>query len=121
MIPVKYNYRNLVVRKTTTIAAAFGLALVVFVFAAAQMLGNGITKTLGRTASADLPIVSDQISRRHAEIYALEGEYWACDLGSTNVTKVNGQPLASAPRKLQAGDIVLVGDVELLYEEHPKP
>jgi len=57
MIPVKYNYRNLVVRKTTTIAAAFGLALVVFVFAAAQMLGNGIKKTLGRSANAENAIV----------------------------------------------------------------
>lgn len=57
MIPVKYNYRNLVVRKTTTIAAAFGLALVVFVFAAAQMLGNGIKKTLGRSAGAENAIV----------------------------------------------------------------
>lgn len=57
MIPVKYNYRNLVVRKTTTIAAAFGLALVVFVFAAAQMLGNGIKKTLGRAASPEAAIV----------------------------------------------------------------
>lgn len=57
MIPVKYNYRNLVVRKTTTIAAAFGLALVVFVFAAAQMLGNGIKKTLGRSASPESAIV----------------------------------------------------------------
>jgi putative ABC transport system permease protein len=57
MIPIKYNYRNLVVRKTTTIAAAFGLALVVFVFAAAQMLGNGIKKTLGRSASPESAIV----------------------------------------------------------------
>lgn len=57
MIPIKYNYRNLVVRKTTTIAAAFGLALVVFVFSAAQMLGNGIRKTLGRSASADTAII----------------------------------------------------------------
>jgi putative ABC transport system permease protein len=57
MIPVKYNYRNLVVRKTTTIAAAFGLALVVFVFAAAQMLTNGITKTLGRSAGDENAIV----------------------------------------------------------------
>ncbi len=57
MIPVKYNYRNLVVRKTTTIAAAFGLALVVFVFAAAQMLGNGIKRTLGRSASAENAII----------------------------------------------------------------
>jgi putative ABC transport system permease protein len=57
MIPVRYNYRNLIVRKTTTIAAAFGLALVVFVFAAAQMLGNGIQKTLGRSASPENAIV----------------------------------------------------------------
>ena len=57
MIPIKYNVRNLIVRKTTTIAAAFGLALVVFVFAAAQMLGNGIKKTLGRSASAENAIV----------------------------------------------------------------
>lgn len=57
MIPVKYNVRNLVVRKTTTIAAAFGLALVVFVFAAAQMLGNGIKKTLGRSANPESAIV----------------------------------------------------------------
>ncbi|MBX3188841.1 MAG: ABC transporter permease [Labilithrix sp.] len=57
MIPVKYNYRNLVVRKATTIAAAFGLALVVFVFAAAQMLSNGLTKAYGRSASPESAIV----------------------------------------------------------------
>jgi len=57
MVPIKYNVRNLVVRKTTTVAAAFGLALVVFVFAAAQMLGNGIKKTLGRNANPETAIV----------------------------------------------------------------
>jgi Ca-activated chloride channel family protein len=77
---------------------------------------------IGRTASADIPVVSDMVSRRHAEIYALEGEFWACDLGSTNVTKVNGKPLGSAPCKLREGDVVLVGDVELVYEEtKPEP
>lgn len=57
MIPIRYNYRNLVVRKTTTIAAACGLALVVWVFSAAQMLGAGIKKTLGRSASPESAIV----------------------------------------------------------------
>lgn len=76
---------------------------------------------IGRTASADVPIVSDMVSRRHAEIYALEGEFWACDLGSTNVTKVNGQALGSAPMRLKQGDVVLVGDVELIYEEKKRP
>jgi putative ABC transport system permease protein len=57
MVPIKYNIRNLVVRKRTTAAAAFGLALVVFVFACALMLAHGIEKTLGRTASPDVAIV----------------------------------------------------------------
>lgn len=57
MVPIKYNVRNLVVRRSTTAAAAFGLALVVFVFACALMLSNGIKKTFGRTAANDVVIV----------------------------------------------------------------
>src|SRR5262249_17050974 len=57
MVPIKYNVRNLIVRKRTTAAAAFGLALVVFVFACALMLANGIEKTFGRTAEPAVAIV----------------------------------------------------------------
>lgn len=57
MIPLKYNARNLVVRKRTTLAAAFGLALVVFVFASARMLSEGIKKTLGRAADPNVAVV----------------------------------------------------------------
>jgi putative ABC transport system permease protein len=57
MIPVAYNVRNLAVRKTTTAAAALGLALVVFVIAGVLMLSNGIKKTLGRTADPNMAIV----------------------------------------------------------------
>lgn len=57
MVPIKYNVRNLVVRKCTTIAAALGLALVVWVLAGTLMLGNGLEKTLGRAASPDVAIV----------------------------------------------------------------
>jgi putative ABC transport system permease protein len=57
MVPIKYNYRNLVVRKATTIATAFGLALVVFVFACAQMLGTGLKKAFGRAASPDVAVI----------------------------------------------------------------
>jgi putative ABC transport system permease protein len=46
MIPIRYNLRSLYVRKTTTIATAFGIALVVFVLASSLMLGSGIKKTL---------------------------------------------------------------------------
>jgi len=57
MIPVSYNFRNLAVRKTTTAAAVLGLALVVFIFASVQMLANGVVKTLGRAADADVAVV----------------------------------------------------------------
>jgi putative ABC transport system permease protein len=57
MIPIRYNLRSLAVRKATTIATALGIALVVFVLAAAQMLSYGIRNTLGKAGSADRALV----------------------------------------------------------------
>jgi Ca-activated chloride channel homolog len=73
--------------------------------------------TIGRTAAAEIAIESASISRRHAEIYALEGAYWLTDLGSTNITEVNGARVANAPVKLTHGDVIRIGQVELRYEE----
>jgi putative ABC transport system permease protein len=57
MIPIRYNLRSLVVRKTTTFATALGIALVVFVLASAQMLSAGIRNTLGKSGAVDRAIV----------------------------------------------------------------
>jgi putative ABC transport system permease protein len=57
MIPLRYNARSLFVRKATTLATAFGIALVVFVLAASRMLANGITETMGRSGDAARAIV----------------------------------------------------------------
>src|SRR5882724_9580493 len=57
MIPISYNVRSLLVRKTTTIATAGGIALVVFVMAAGMMLANGVKKTLVAGGRADSAIV----------------------------------------------------------------
>jgi putative ABC transport system permease protein len=46
MIPVSYNVRSLLGRKTTTIATALGIGLVVFVLASVLMLANGLNQTL---------------------------------------------------------------------------
>ncbi|MEY4549272.1 MAG: hypothetical protein RL685_5467, partial [Pseudomonadota bacterium] len=46
MIPISYNVRSLLVRRTTTIATALGIGLVVFVLSSALMLGEGIRNTL---------------------------------------------------------------------------
>jgi putative ABC transport system permease protein len=57
MIPLRYNLRSLAVRKTTTVATALGIGLVVFVLAASQMLADGIRNTLGRAGEPDHAIV----------------------------------------------------------------
>jgi putative ABC transport system permease protein len=57
MIPLTYNLRNLRVRKTTTAAAALGLALVVFVFATVRMLSNGIQKAMHQASDPSVAIV----------------------------------------------------------------
>jgi putative ABC transport system permease protein len=57
MIPLSYNLRSLAVRRTTTFATAGGLALVVFVFAAARMLEQGVKKTFACAATPEDVIV----------------------------------------------------------------
>jgi putative ABC transport system permease protein len=57
MIPISYNVRSLLVRKTTTIATAGGIALVVFVMSAGMMLAAGVKKTLVAGGRPDNAIV----------------------------------------------------------------
>lgn len=62
-VPLAYIFRNLWVRKLTTVLTAGGMALVVFVFAAVLMLSEGLKKTLVDTGSYDNVVVI----RRSAE------------------------------------------------------
>ncbi len=57
MVPIAYNLRGLAVRRTSTIASALGIAMVVFVLAAALMLSEGIRRTLGKGGRPDNAIV----------------------------------------------------------------
>lgn len=57
IVPLRYNLRSLFVRKLTTAATAFGIALVVFVLAAALMLSEGVKRTLGSAGRSDVAIV----------------------------------------------------------------
>ena len=56
-IPLSYNLRSLLVRKATTVATAFGIALVVFVLASSMMLSKGIRETLVSTGRHDRALV----------------------------------------------------------------
>jgi len=101
LIPIAYNLRNLAVRRTTTLAAGFGLALVVFVLAGVLMLSNGIKKTLGRSGSDDTAIVIRKGS---------DGEL-ASGIEEPNVGLVLAQPGVkrdASGNPLGVGEIVVV-------------
>lgn len=53
MVPLSYSARNLATRRLTTLLTAGGMALVVFVFTAVQMLDAGLRKTLVATGSPE--------------------------------------------------------------------
>lgn len=107
MIPLAYNIRNLGVRKTTTVAAASGIALVVFVFAAVLMLSNGLQQTLGRTGHADGAIVLRKGSQAELESGVEDAEVGTV-LASPEVARdASGQALGS-------GEVVVVVLLERL-------
>lgn len=74
------------------------------------------TNTIGRTRSADVVVASDQVSRRHADVFAQDGAFYLRDLGSTNVTRVNDAPIGHAARRLADGDRIQIGDAKLVFE-----
>jgi ABC-type antimicrobial peptide transport system permease subunit len=57
-LPLLYTLRNLWTRKLTTLLTAGGMALVVFVFAAVQMLDTGLRATLVATGQPDNILVT---------------------------------------------------------------
>jgi predicted component of type VI protein secretion system len=64
---------------------------------------------IGREPSLPLHLDQDtQVSRRHARIALQGGQVVVEDLGSTNGTYVNDQPISS-PRSLNPGDKVRIG------------
>jgi pSer/pThr/pTyr-binding forkhead associated (FHA) protein len=63
---------------------------------------------LGRDPSLAVAVEDDQVSRRHARISLEGGQAVAEDLGSTNGTYVNDQPIAER-RQLQPDDRIRVG------------
>jgi FHA domain len=69
--------------------------------------------TVGRRSHNDLVIDNLAVSGEHAVIFQSAGETYLEDLGSTNGTTVNGQPVKK--HLLQSGDIVEIGKYRLRY------
>jgi hypothetical protein len=68
---------------------------------------------LGRGTDCDLRLVDPGVSRHHAEIRVEDGEVVLVDLGSTNGTFVNGQPVRRVP--LTDGTRVTLGRTTLVF------
>jgi pSer/pThr/pTyr-binding forkhead associated (FHA) protein len=81
-----------------------------------QELGASIV-TIGRRACNTIVLHDTQASSLHAELRPDGAGYVLVDLGSTNGTRVNGQPVAAhTPHALHAGDVITIGDTALTVE-----
>lgn len=94
-IPMAYNLRNLLVRKTTTIMTALGIALTVAVLLASFALINGLKTTL--TASADPLRVLVMRKGATGELSSIVSRqnYQDLKFKSGIATGKDGQPMAS--------------------------
>ena len=71
--------------------------------------------TLGRDPSNDIILTDSKVSRMHARIEIDDkGGVRLIDLGSTNGSKLNGEKVAEM--RLSPGDIITLGDRQLIYK-----
>jgi hypothetical protein len=69
---------------------------------------------IGRGSQVDIRIDDAYASGRHARLVRQAGVVIVEDLGSTNGTFLNEEPLAG-PQPLQLGDRIRIGDTEFTY------
>lgn len=73
---------------------------------------------IGRSSAADITIADTGISRKHLEIRRNGARWYARDLGSTNGSYVNGEPLRGADQhraetELHDGSVISLGNARL--------
>jgi hypothetical protein len=70
--------------------------------------------TIGSVAGNTVVLADPAVSRKHAGIRKVDGEYELADFGSTNGVYVNGHKV---PKKtLTPGDIIRVGNTEAVFK-----
>src|SRR5262249_3303535 len=82
----------------------------------ARLLASKRT-TVGRVLGNDVVLDGSYVSRQHAAIELRGGHCFVVDLKSHNGTFVNRQKIAPTGAKLKDGDVILVGEFEICYEE----
>lgn len=77
------------------------------------LAGNDVI--IGSDEACDLRIDDPTVSRIHAGLSCRYGKFMLEDLGSTNGTRVNHEKVDQ--RVLVQGDIIMLGNVELIFEK----
>lgn len=80
---------------------------------------SGQQLVIGRGNSCDFRINERSVSREHCRVVAREGHFWVEDLGSTNCSFVNDQPIERC--SLVDGDQLRVGKTVLKFLDAGNP
>lgn len=81
-----------------------------------QMRAGGVR--LGRSSSNDISIPDEELSRNHCLFEGeADGSIRVTDLASANGTYVNGESIGAKSIKLKAGDVIDVGETEIVVVE----
>ena len=77
-------------------------------------MAEGDRVLFGRSPEATVTIDDSRASREHARFERTRGELWVEDLGSRNGTRVGSDVVRGARRRLASGDVVRIGDAEIV-------
>src|SRR5229473_571845 len=94
-IPLAYNFRNLIVRKTTTIMTALGIALTVAVLLAILALVNGLRTALSATGDPRHVLVLRKGSEAELTSNMERGAFQVIKFKPGIAQSKSGEPLAS--------------------------
>jgi ABC-type lipoprotein release transport system permease subunit len=111
-IPWSYSLRNLGARRLTTALTAGGMALVVFVFAAIQMLAAGLRQTLVETGSWDNAVFIRKGSETEVQSAVARDAAAIVESQPEVATGADGRPLA-------ARETVVLINLAQLRDERP--
>ena len=70
---------------------------------------------IGRADACHIKLDDTYVSNFHARLFPKDGTWHIEDLGSTNGTYLNGEPLRG-PQPLHVGDSIRIGDSEFTFE-----
>jgi pSer/pThr/pTyr-binding forkhead associated (FHA) protein len=74
---------------------------------------------IGRKLDNHIVIHDPSVSRNHAQIRVMEGQFVLLDLNSTGGTQVNGQPVTKSV--LYSGDTITLANIKLKFvQDTPK-